>query len=96
MRKSSETRPAPGRVRVAEFKAHLSACLRRVQSGETLTVCDRNQPIARVIPYAASTSSPTIRRASGLLRDVPIPPARRGRRKVTTLQLLLADRRGWR
>lgn len=87
---------APTRVRVAEFKAHLSACLRRVQSGEVITVFDRNQPIARVVPYAASSSPLTIRRGSGLLRDVPLAPARSIGRKVTTLSLLLADRRGGR
>ncbi len=94
--KKSPPPPGPARVRVAEFKAHLSAWLRRVQSGEVITVCDRNQPIARVAPYAAAASPLTIRRGSGLLRDILLARAGSGRRKVTTLALLLADRRGGR
>ena len=39
------------RVRVAHLKAHLSAYLREVQGGESMVVCDRNTPIARLVPY---------------------------------------------
>jgi prevent-host-death family protein len=41
-------------LRVAEFKARLSAYLRRVRAGQELTIYDRDQPIARVVPYDAS------------------------------------------
>ena len=48
------SKPAAHRsdVRIAEFKAHLSECLRDVARGHVLTVRDRERPIARVIPYA--------------------------------------------
>ena len=38
-------------IKIAEFKAHLSRELRRVRNGESITIKDRNTPIARVIPY---------------------------------------------
>jgi prevent-host-death family protein len=81
-------------VRVAEFRAHLSAYLRRVQGGDVLTVCDRNQPIVKVIPFAPPTSLLTIRRAQRRVRDLPLPPIRTSRCEVTSLDLLLDDRSG--
>jgi prevent-host-death family protein len=38
-------------VKIAEFKSHLSAYLARVRSGESITVCDRSTPVARLVPY---------------------------------------------
>ena len=37
-------------VKIAELKAHLSAHLAEVRKGETIIVCDRSTPIARLIP----------------------------------------------
>lgn len=37
-------------VRIADLKAHLSKHLRAVQEGATVTVLDRNTPIARMVP----------------------------------------------
>ena len=41
-------------IGIRELKAHLSACLRRVQSGERLTVTDRGRAIATLEPVAAA------------------------------------------
>ncbi len=41
---------ARGEIGVRELKAHLSACLRRVQAGERLTVTDRGRAIATLAP----------------------------------------------
>ena len=38
------------RAMVSELKAHLSAFLAEVRRGETVLVCDRNTPIARLVP----------------------------------------------
>ena len=38
-------------AKVSELKAHLSAYLAAVRRGETVIVCDRNTPIARLVPY---------------------------------------------
>jgi prevent-host-death family protein len=43
-------------IGVRDLKAHLSACLRRVQSGERLTVTDRGRAIATLAPVAATPS----------------------------------------
>ena len=47
------------RAKVSELKAHLSSYLADVRSGATVLVCDRNTPIARLVP-------------EGELPDVPI------------------------
>jgi prevent-host-death family protein len=38
-------------AKVSELKAHLSAYLAEVRHGETVIVCDRNTPVARLVPY---------------------------------------------
>jgi prevent-host-death family protein len=37
-------------VNIATLKAHLSAHIQRVREGEELVVCERNKPVARIIP----------------------------------------------
>ena len=37
-------------VKIAELKAHLSSHLAAVRKGETIIVCDRSTPIARLTP----------------------------------------------
>jgi len=38
-------------VKIAELKSNLSAYLSKVRNGETVIVCDRVTPIARLVPY---------------------------------------------
>lgn len=38
-------------VGVAELKSSLSATLRTVKSGRTVTVLDRGHPVAQIVPY---------------------------------------------
>ncbi len=49
-------------VRIADLKARLSEYLRRVRRGGTLTVTDRDTPIAQIIPYPTGSASLTVRR----------------------------------
>lgn len=44
-------------VRIAELKARLSGYLREVRSGRSVTVLDRDTPIARIVPYAPDAAS---------------------------------------
>ena len=37
-------------VKIAELKSHLSEHLATVRKGETIIVCDRSTPIARLLP----------------------------------------------
>lgn len=66
-------RSRPLEVGLAELKARLSAYLKRVRRGETLTVLNRDTPIARILPWdqvpAPLPSRPPIRR----LGDVALP-----------------------
>ena len=40
-------------VKIADLKNNLSRHLARVRAGETITVLDRDRPIARLVPIAA-------------------------------------------
>lgn len=76
-------------VRIAELKARLSEHLRAVRKGRTLTVLDRDTPVARIVPYAAEPIE--VRKATRRLRDLKLPPPPTSRTdSVTTL---LNDRR---
>jgi prevent-host-death family protein len=39
-------------ARIAELKNNLSQYVARVRAGETITVLDRNRPVARLVPIA--------------------------------------------
>jgi prevent-host-death family protein len=76
-------------VGIAELKAHLSEHLRAVRNGGTLTVLDRDTPIARIVPYA--TPSLEIRKARRRLRDLRLPP--KPAKRTDSVALLVEDRR---
>ena len=77
------------KVRIADLKARLSEHLRSVRNGETVTVLDRDTPVARIVPYAAQPLE--LRKAKRRLRDLKLPskPAKR----TDSVALLLEDRR---
>jgi prevent-host-death family protein len=80
-------------IRIADLKAHLSEHLRSVRQGRSLTVLDRDTPIARLVPYRAQAEMLTIRRPSArspALHDVPLPPPLP--KRVDIVALLLEDR----
>ena len=77
------------KVRIADLKAHLSEHLRKVRSGRTLTVLDRNTPVARIVPYDAETPL-EIRRATRKPSELRLPPPPRIR--TDSLSVLLQDR----
>ena len=76
-------------VGIAELKAHLSEHLRAVRNGDSLTVLDRNTPIARIVPYTAQPLE--IRPASRRLRDLKLPP--KLAKRTDSSSVLLEDRR---
>jgi len=80
-------------VRIADLKAHLSEHLRGVRQGGSLTVLDRDTPIARLVPYLPQTEMLTIRRPSAGspgLHGVPLPPPLP--RPIDVVALLLEER----
>jgi prevent-host-death family protein len=76
-------------VKIADLKARLSEHLRSVRKGRTLTVLDRNMPVARIVPYASEPLE--IRSATRRPRDLKLP--RRPSKTTDSLSVLLEDRR---
>jgi prevent-host-death family protein len=64
-------------VNIAELKARLSAHIRRVKAGEEVLVCDRNKPVARIIPCGLEDYSEQEQRL--IARGVLTPPVRKRR-----------------
>lgn len=60
-------------VGIADLKAHLSQHLRSVRKGRTLTVMDRDSPVARLVPIEAGTLE--VRKATRHPRDLETRPA---------------------
>lgn len=82
--------PPEKSVKVAELKARLSAYLRAARRGHAVTVCDRDTPIARLVPYGPAGEPLTVRRPVRALHDVPMPPPLG--RPVDSLAALLDER----
>ncbi len=80
------------KVGVAELKAKLSEHLRSVKRGEELVVYDRNEPVARIIPFAPRGAL-VVRepvRSYKTLREIELPaPVKLG---IDPVGLLLQDR----
>jgi prevent-host-death family protein len=76
-------------VRIADLKARLSEHLRSVRNGGTLTVLDRDTPVARIVPYTAQPLE--IRKAKRRLRDLKLPP--KPSKRTDSVALLVEDRR---
>lgn len=79
-------------VGVAELKARLSAYLREARRGPSVTICDRDTPVARLLPVEASTPLIVRARSSAFpsLQAVPLPPPLW--RGVDAAAILLEDR----
>jgi prevent-host-death family protein len=80
-------------VRIAELKAHLSEHLRVVRQGGSLTVLDRDTPIARIVPYQPPGGRLSIRRPGPRhdgIHSVPLPPPLP--RRIDVVALLLEER----
>jgi prevent-host-death family protein len=76
------------KVRIADLKARLSEHLRAVRKGRTLTVLDRDTPVARIVPYAAESLE--VRRATRRVRELTLPS--RSSKATDSLAVLLHDR----
>ncbi len=68
-------KPTEKRVKVAELKAALSAYLREARAGRSVVVCDRDTPIARIVPYNLAGERLSIRHAVRPLHTTPLPAA---------------------
>jgi prevent-host-death family protein len=77
------------KVRIADLKTNLSQHLRRVRRGQSLTVLDRDTPIARIVPCEPGNAL-EVRQAVKPLRllRLPAPPSK----PTDSLKILLEDR----
>lgn len=81
------------RVGIADLKARLSEHLRTVRQGESVTVLDRQTPIALIVPHGRGHGLLQIRRptaGSPVPSQVHLPPAPRV--ELDVVELLLEDR----
>jgi prevent-host-death family protein len=81
------------KVRIADLKAHLSRYLKTVRRGETITVLDRDTPVARLVPVEVNSSGLVVHRPRSpqRLSDLALPP-RPARLVTDAVALLLEDR----
>ncbi len=80
-------------VKIADLKARLSEHLRAVRRGRSLTVLDRDTPVARIVPYGAERRPLTVRSprpGAPPVARVPLPPPLRV--KVDIVALLAEER----
>src|SRR5947207_2726535 len=82
--------PAGKTVKVAELKARLSAYLRAARLGHPVTVCDRDTPIAELVPYRPEGEPLAVRRPIRGLHAVRLP--RPLGRRVDSVAALLEER----
>jgi antitoxin (DNA-binding transcriptional repressor) of toxin-antitoxin stability system len=75
-------------VGIADLKARLSEHLKWVRKGRTLTVLDRDTPVAQIVPFAADPIE--VRRATRHPRELGLPPP--PSRSTDSLAVLLDDR----
>lgn len=76
---------------VSELKARLSGYLAEVRNGETITVCNRETPIARLVPIDGPAQGVSVREA---VDPTALPVGQRIglKRRIDVVALLRADR----
>jgi len=77
------------RVGIADLKARLSEHLRKVRGGRTITVVDRETPVAQIVPYDVAAPL-EIRRATRKPRELRLPA--RLANATDSLSVLIRDR----
>ena len=74
-------------VKIADLKSRLSEHLRKVRAGRSVTILDRDHPIARLVPIEKTGTSLTVRRplaSAPKLQRVPLPQPLRLRKDILT------------
>jgi prevent-host-death family protein len=76
---------------VSELKAKLSGYLAQVRRGATVTVCDRQTPIARLVPFDGDAGGLEVREPTDA-SSLPAAPGVTLRKPIDVVTLLRADR----
>ena len=75
-------------AKVSELKSKLSAYLAEVRRGETIVVCDRKTPIARIVPFEDAADDLIIDEATRPLSDLKKIKGVRPTKPIDTGKLL--------
>lgn len=92
---------------ISTVKSQLSSYLERVKGGEEVVIADRNQPVAKLVPYRPRQSETggwnarladlerrgEVRLATGLDNRLDLKPARAPEGEAKVLAALLDERR---
>jgi prevent-host-death family protein len=81
-------------VGIAELKARLSKYLHAVRRGETITVFDRQTPVARISPVRDRAELRVRKPAPGTPAPNRVPLPKPARLNVDIVDLLLEERQG--
>jgi len=79
-------------VRIAELKAKLSEYLRTVRKGHSITILDRDTPIARIVPYEPEASGLVSRKPTSRVPFGKIPLPEPHPLDIDIVQILLEER----
>ncbi|MGH7182182.1 MAG: type II toxin-antitoxin system Phd/YefM family antitoxin [Nitrospiraceae bacterium] len=72
-------------VKIADLKSRLSEHLRKVRAGRSITILDRDHPIARLVPIEKTGASLSVRpplSSAPKLQRVSLPPPLRLRKDI--------------
>ena len=78
-------------AKISELKAKLSGYLAQVRRGATVTVCDRQTPIAQLVPVAGDASGLAVREPRDA-NALPMAPCITLKGGIDVVELLRADR----
>jgi prevent-host-death family protein len=82
---------------IRDLKANLSALIRRVRAGDTVTVNVRNRPVARIVPIARGSGWETLMQTPGITwkggKPAGLPGGERMPRGVGLSDWVAEDRR---
>lgn len=80
------------RAQIAQLKAHLSQYLADVRRGDTVIVCDRKTPIARIVPHAETDDGFVVHEPTRPAADLKSVPGIKPKRRVNVVRLLRESR----
>jgi prevent-host-death family protein len=72
-------------VKISDLKNRLSEHLRKIRAGRSMTILNRNHPVARLVPIEKTGVSLTVRpplASAPKLQRVPLPPPLRLRKDI--------------
>ncbi len=83
-------------VKIAELKMRLSEYLREVRRGATISVLDRQTPIAQIVPIRARPGLTLRKPPAGSPMPGQVKPSKPAKLKLDVVELLREERQGFR